>query len=65
MSPAAQPNIRGVEPRAAAVEVNNQFIIAHLVDGRTICVPISWSWRLSDATPGLDHGFHAGSEKVL
>ena len=51
MSTAAQPNNRGAEPRAAAVEVTNQLIIAHLVDGRTICVPLSWSWRLSDATP--------------
>ena len=51
MSTAAQPNNRGAEPRAAAVEVTNQLIIGHLVDGRTICVPLSWSWRLSDATP--------------
>ena len=50
MSTAAQPNNRGAEPRAA-VEVTNQLIIGHLVDGRTICVPLSWSWRLSDATP--------------
>ena len=51
MSTAAQPNNRGAEPRAAAVEATNQLIIGHLVDGRTICVPLSWSWRLSDATP--------------
>ena len=25
-------------------------IIAHLVDGRIISVPLVWSWRLSDAT---------------
>lgn len=24
--------------------------IAHLVDGRTISVPLTWSWRLSEAT---------------
>ena len=51
MSTAAQPNSRGAEPRVAAVEVTDQLIIAHLVDGRTISVPLSWSWRLSDATP--------------
>jgi hypothetical protein len=51
VSTAAQPNKHGAEPRAAAVEVTDQFIIAHLVDGRTISVPLSWSWRLSDATP--------------
>jgi len=50
VSTAAQPNSRGAEPRVAAVEVTGQFIIAHLVDGRTISVPLSWSWRLSDAT---------------
>jgi len=47
----AQPNSRGAEPRVAAVEVTEQLIIAHLVDGRTISVPLGWSWRLSDATP--------------
>ncbi len=51
MSTAAQPNSRGAEPRVAAVEVTDQLIVAHLVDGRTISVPLSWSWRLSDATP--------------
>lgn len=51
MSIAAQPNSRGAEPRVAAVEVTDRLIIAHLVDGRTISVPLSWSWRLSDATP--------------
>ena len=51
MSTAAQPNSRGAEPRVAAVEATDQLIIAHLVDGRTISVPLSWSWRLSDATP--------------
>ena len=50
MSTAAQPNSRGAEPRVAAVEVTDQLIIAHLVDGRAISVPLSWSWRLSDAT---------------
>ena len=51
MSTAAQPNSRGAEPRVAAVEVTDEFIVAHLVDGRTISVPLAWSWRLSDATP--------------
>ena len=51
MSTAAQPNSRGAEPRVAAVEVNDRLIVAHLVDGRTISVPLAWSWRLSDATP--------------
>lgn len=39
------------DPRVRAVEVTDQLIIAHLVDGRTISVPLAWSWRLLDATP--------------
>jgi hypothetical protein len=50
VSTAAQPNNRGTDPRVAAVEVTDQLIVAHLVDGRTISVPLAWSWRLSDAT---------------
>lgn len=34
-----------------SVEVTGDLIVAHLIDGRTISVPLSWSWRLSDATP--------------
>lgn len=26
-------------------------IVAELADGRTIGVPLAWSWRLSEATP--------------
>jgi hypothetical protein len=33
------------------VEVNGDEIVAYLADGRTISVPLAWSWRLSDATP--------------
>jgi len=39
------------EPRFLNVEVTDDEIIAHLRDGRTISVPLVWSWRLSDATP--------------
>lgn len=39
------------EPRIKKVSVTNDEIIADLVDGRTISVPLVWSWRLSDATP--------------
>jgi hypothetical protein len=38
-------------PNFTAVEVTDQHIVAHLADGRTISVPLAWSWRLSDATP--------------
>ena len=39
------------EPRIRALEVTDDEIIARLFDGRTISVPLAWSWRLSDATP--------------
>ena len=39
------------EPRITTVKVTNDSIIAKLSDGRTISVPLAWSWRLSDATP--------------
>ena len=56
-----------VESRIARVEVTDETITAHLVDGRVISVPLAWSWRLSDATPaqranwqliGEGHGVH-------
>lgn len=39
------------EPLARAVRVTDAEIIAELSDGRTISVPLAWSWRLSEATP--------------
>ena len=39
------------EPRMMAVHVTENLIIAELEDGRTISVPLAWSWRLSEATP--------------
>lgn len=38
------------DPRVMTVEVTDDEIIAHLVDGRTISVPLVWSWRLANAT---------------
>lgn len=37
-------------PRAVAVTVTDDAIVARLTDGRTIPVPLAWSWRLSAAT---------------
>lgn len=45
------------EPRIASLQVTKEEIIARLVDGRTISVPLSWSWRLSDATPAQRNKF--------
>lgn len=38
------------EPRLLHVQITEDEIIAHLVDGRTISVPLIWSWRLSEAS---------------
>ena len=48
MDPAAPPSS---DPRVRMVEVTDDRITAHLVDGRTITVPLTWSWRLSEARP--------------
>ena len=42
---------RSSDPAVQSVEVTDELITARLVDGRTISVPLAWSWRLSDATP--------------
>lgn len=39
-----------VEPRVKAVLVADDRITFELVDGRTVSVPLAWSWRLSNAT---------------
>jgi hypothetical protein len=33
------------------LEVTDDAMAARLTDGRTISVPLAWSWRLSNATP--------------
>jgi hypothetical protein len=40
-----------VDARIQSVSVTEDTITAQLVDGRTISVPLAWSWRLSGATP--------------
>src|SRR3990172_8934211 len=49
------------------ITVTEDTITAQLMDGRTISVPLAWSWRLSEATPkeranweiiGDGHGVH-------
>jgi hypothetical protein len=39
------------EPRIRDIKVTADSITAFLVDGRTVSVPLAWSWRLSEATP--------------
>ncbi len=38
------------EALAVEVEVTEDTITARLADGRSITVPLAWSWRLSDAS---------------
>ena len=46
-----------IEPRLLNIQITEDEIIAHLVDGRTISVPLAWSWRLSEATPDQRQNF--------
>ena len=39
------------EPRIVTLAVTEDTIVAQLADGRTISVPLTWSWRLANATP--------------
>lgn len=55
------------EVKVKDITVTKETITAHFMDGRTISVPLAWSWRLSEATPrqrsnweiiGNGHGVH-------
>ena len=39
-----------LDTRIKNIEITEDSIIAHLMDGRTISVPLVWSWRLTEAT---------------
>lgn len=39
------------DPRILSIDVDSDQITAHLSDGRTVSVPLTWSWRLSQASP--------------
>jgi Protein of unknown function (DUF2442) len=43
--------VESSEPRIREIKVTSDTIIAYLVDGRVLSVPLAWSWRLSEATP--------------
>jgi hypothetical protein len=56
-----------IDVRIKDIEITEDTLTAHLMDGRTISVPLVWSWRLSEATPeqrahyeiiGNGHGVH-------
>jgi hypothetical protein len=44
-------------PRIQRVRVTKDEIVADLVDGRVISVPLAWSWRLSEAAPSQRQNF--------
>jgi hypothetical protein len=46
MSPVAK-----ADARVQRVVVTDELITFHLMDGRVVSIPLSWSWRLTDATP--------------
>jgi hypothetical protein len=45
------------EPRIKNLQVTSDRIVAPLTGGRTISVPLAWSWRLSEATPAQRNKF--------
>jgi hypothetical protein len=45
------------EPRITSLRITDESIIAELTDGRTVSVPLAWSWRLSDASPEQRQNF--------
>jgi hypothetical protein len=45
------------EPRIVALEVTEDANVAHFADGRTVSVPLAWSWRLASATPAQRNHF--------
>ncbi|MBI4528490.1 MAG: DUF2442 domain-containing protein [Deltaproteobacteria bacterium] len=42
--------VESSQPRIRDVKVTSDAIIAYLVDGRVLSVPLAWFWRLSEAT---------------
>lgn len=51
------------EPRIKDLRVTDESILATLVDGRTISVPLAWSWRLSEASPEERNNFRLLGER--
>jgi len=45
------------EPRIIDLKVTSESIVAQLADGRTVSVPLAWSWRLSEASPAQRNHF--------
>jgi len=50
-----------VSERIKSVDITDTTITFHLADGRTVSVPLSWSWRLEQATPEERENFEISS----
>ena len=44
-------------PRLVSLRVTEDTIVADLSDGRSVSVPLAWSWRLSEATPAQRNNY--------
>ncbi|MEX2301523.1 MAG: DUF2442 domain-containing protein [Bryobacterales bacterium] len=45
------------DARVKHVSVSDELITFHLIDGRVVSVPLTWSWRLTEATPAQRANF--------
>lgn len=45
------------EPFINTITISDDTITADLTDGRSISVPLVWSWRLANATPAQRKNF--------
>jgi Protein of unknown function (DUF2442) len=50
------------DPRIKHVSVDEDAFTAELMDGRVVSVPLTWSWRLSQATPAQRANFEIISD---
>lgn len=50
-------NIAVEIPRLVKISITDDEITAFLNDGRSISVPLAWSWRLSEATLTQRHHY--------
>jgi hypothetical protein len=49
--------VASTDNRIKRFHVSDETITAELVDGRSISVPLAWSWRLSKASPEQRNNF--------
>ena len=49
--------VQQTEPRLLDVHVTDDEIVVFLADGRTVKVPLAWSWRLSEASEKARQNF--------